>query len=136
MLSSKEGRLLYKIIFYEDASGKSDIGDFLDNVAENAVKGRKEAKSLHRILLLKLQLLQKSGPRLGLPDVRFLKGSKYRLWELRIMHVTGHYRFCFTVWKGNILFLTFFIKRSRKTPDYELKKAENRLKDWISRYGK
>ncbi|MFM9278074.1 type II toxin-antitoxin system RelE/ParE family toxin [Paenibacillus jiagnxiensis] len=64
-----------------------------------------------------------------MPHSRRLRGG---LYELR----PDPYRIPFFRWQGKFVLLTVFRKSTQRTPDREIERAEARMKDWISRFGK
>jgi phage-related protein len=102
--------------FWKSAAGQEPDRDWFRNLlrADRAVLGRD------------LRRLQYGWP-VGMPLVRPLgKG----LWELRSsLPGKKEARVLFAVDAKGILVLNAFIKKSRKTPDHELKLARQRLKE-------
>jgi len=58
------------------------------------------------------------------------------IWECRIKQGSNTYRI-FSFWEGNQIILTHgFIKKTQKTPQNEIEKAENYKKDYLNRTGR
>lgn len=74
-----------------------------------------------------VELLAEFGPDLGMPHSRPM-GS--RLFELRLKGKEGIGRafYCFLV-KQRIVILHAFIKKTKSTPEHELKTARKRMKE-------
>ena len=70
--------------------------------------------------------VQKGFP-MGLPLVRKMATD---LWEIRADISDGICRIFFTIMGGTLILLHGFVKKSQKTPQNELKTAENRLKQF------
>mgnify|MGYP003343284014 FL=1 len=52
------------------------------------------------------------------------------LWEIRVDLSDGICRIFFTIMNNTMILLHGFVKKSQKTPQNELKTAENRLKQF------
>ncbi|WP_049827473.1 type II toxin-antitoxin system RelE/ParE family toxin [Paenibacillus sp. 1-49] len=65
----------------------------------------------------------------GMPHTRPLRGG---LYELR----PGRLRILYFRWQGKLVLLTVFQKSTQQTPNHEIERAENRMKDWMKRFGK
>jgi hypothetical protein len=64
---------MYKIVFYEDKKGKSEIQDYFYQVTQrNQLTDRKVSKKVRN----QLELLKMLGPHMTMPQARFLKRSK------------------------------------------------------------
>ena len=64
---------------------------------------------------------------IGLPLVRKMNSD---LWEIRVDLSDGICRIFFTIMNNTMILLHGFVKKSQKTPQNELKTAENRLKQF------
>ena len=80
-----------------------------------------------------ISLLQEKGTMLPKPVCKHFSDKKHSwLWELR----PGGDRVLFFAWTGGaFVLLHAFKKKSQKTPDAELRRAEREYKDWIERNG-
>ena len=133
ILSQGFSLMRYDIKFYEDKKGNCP---FLAFISELSQKGDKRSKNLVNALFLKFKQLEQNGTMTGMPDFRHIENSKYNLWEIRVKHVTGYYRILCCPWKGKYVILNHFVKKGRKTPAKEIKKAERWMDDFISRQRK
>jgi phage-related protein len=118
---------MYKIDFYEDADGYSDIQDYLETLLHSSNKA-------DRIQLDKIRYqmhnLRNLGPSLRAPYVKQLKGLPHQLFELRPMPE----RIFFAFWhQDRYIFLSHYTKRQNKTDPRELRRALRRLEDWLTR---
>lgn len=59
-----------------------------------------------------------------------MKHLRKSIWELR---PSNERILFFVAKKGQIVLLTSFLKKSQKTPESELIKAEKLMDDWLSR---
>ncbi|MCL2034673.1 MAG: type II toxin-antitoxin system RelE/ParE family toxin [Oscillospiraceae bacterium] len=119
---------MYKVSFYHDKSGRSEIVEYLDKL-----KGQSETSKNERInrdkILAYIGALEKYGTRIGEPIVKHIDGN---LWELRPLSN----RIIFFYWKNNkFVLLHHFMKTTRKTPSREIDRARAKLKDFIERHG-
>ena len=117
---------MFDIIFYRDARGESDIVDYLDKLQEGSETNKSDRINRQKILTY-IAALGEYGFRLGEPYIKHIEGD---LWELRPLRN----RIFFFGWKDNkIVLLHYFIKKTRKTPDKEKRKALNNMKDFLER---
>lgn len=124
----------YNIEFYEDTNGKQNTTWQLIKELEN--NSDKHSRNLLNSIYYRLQILKTIGTRDGMPNFRQIKGSKNKLWELRIKHTTGLHRVFICAWNGNtFVILNHFLKKSPKTPPAEIKLAENLMNNWINNHG-
>ena len=115
---------MYKIIFYTDKKGESEIANYLQSLRH---KKSKDAKiKLYKITAYMNQL-SKNGIIIGEPYIKHLQGD---IWELRPLRD----RILFALLDKNIIILlSRFIKQTQKTPQKEIEKAKKNLKDYIER---
>ncbi|MFW5961571.1 MAG: type II toxin-antitoxin system RelE/ParE family toxin [bacterium] len=80
-------------------------------------------------------MLKRNGTRSGMPDFRYIKGSNFPIWEIRIKHPKGYFRI-FIYRKNNTYYvLNHFWKKQAKTPKGEILKAEKLIEDIERRVG-
>ena len=109
----------WRIVFYETASGRSPIMDFLRDL------DRPTRTILERAIEQLRQLNLEAKPPLAKP-----MGDK--LWELRTNTPSGAYRvFYFTIVNRRIVLLHAFQKKTQKTPPHELNLARKRMADYL-----
>lgn len=116
---------MYKIIFYTDKCGKSDLLDYI-----NKLRTKKENKEF-RIKLNKITAyinqLSKNGLAIGKPYIKHLEDD---IWELRPLRD----RILFSTWNNNeFILINNFIKKTQKTPKKEIEKAKRLLKEYKER---
>ncbi|MDD5223116.1 MAG: type II toxin-antitoxin system RelE/ParE family toxin [bacterium] len=113
------------VIFYHKPDGICPVQEFLDSLPGKAAQ--KVAWTLS--LLEELDFIPSSY-------FKKLVGTE-EIWECRVQFGSNAFRiFCFFD-KGSLVVLTHgLIKKSQKTPQMEIKKAESYRKDYISRRGK
>ena len=111
----------WKIIYYETASKKSPVFDFIQNL---------DVRIQNKISDV-LDLLEDIGISLGLPHSKKVTGTP--LWELRILGSENIRIFYVAVVNRNFLLLHAFQKKKQKTDKKEIKAASDRLADYKSR---
>jgi phage-related protein len=117
---------MYRIRFYETASGFSDILEFLISLRNQATTS-KDARIQYKQVARYIYLLQKEGTNLPVDIAKYLSDD---IWELR----PGNNRvFFFYHDNGTYILLHHFRKKSQKTPKKEIQKAISEMKDYISR---
>ncbi len=115
---------MYKIIFYQNIKGYSEVEEYIKELRDSKNKNC-------RIQLTKitayLNLLSEKGLSIGEPYIKHLKGD---IWELRPIRN----RILFANFNNNkFILLSKFIKQTQKTPKKEIEKAETYLKDYKTR---
>ena len=115
---------MYKIYFYTDRNGKSQVKEYLSMLAS---KNDKDS----RIKLTKIRdyikVLSEHGTLIGEPYIKHIDGE---IWELRPMRN----RILFVAWNGDgFILLHHFIKKTQKTPQREIEKAKKEYKDILER---
>ena len=129
MLSSEKGTILFELKFYETRNGDVPIADFLDKLKISAEKS-KEARINRQKILVYMAALAEKGVLLGEPYVKQIEGD---IWELRPLKN----RVFFFYWKDNTyVLLHHFVKKTKKTPSKEIKKAKRNRDDWLERNGR
>jgi len=117
-----------QVVFYEDASGVSELWDFLDDLLQRS-SGSKDARIQHKQVVYYIELLQKNGTRL--PET-ITKNIIEDIWELR----PGDNRVFYFYFRDNtFVLLHHFRKKSQKTPQREIDRAIAERDDFLSRKG-
>ncbi|MCL1960405.1 MAG: type II toxin-antitoxin system RelE/ParE family toxin [Desulfovibrionaceae bacterium] len=102
------------VVFFRTATGSEPVRDWLRDLT---VEDRKAIGT-------DIKTVECGWP-LGMPLVRKMEPG---LWEVRSDVADGIARVLFTTRDGQMVLLHGFIKKSRQTPENELKTARNRLK--------
>lgn len=111
---------MYRILFYKDKKGRQPALDYIRDIAKK--KDKDSRINLNKINDY-IEALKQNGTRLGMPFVRHLEND---LWELRPL---GN-RIFFVVWIDEIFVLLHgYEKKSNKTPERELKRARQEIKE-------
>ena len=117
---------MYTVEFYENAKGKSDVWDFLEELRIKS-ETNKDARIQYKQISFYIQLLQDNGTRL--PD-NITKHIDDGIWELR----PGSNRVLYFFFKNNtFVLLHHFRKKTQKTPRPEIEKAKTERADFLSR---
>ncbi len=117
---------MYTIQFYEQANGKSELWDFLEDLRIKS-KTNKDARIQYKQILLYIQLLQDKGTRL--PE-NITKHIDDGIWELR----PGNNRVLYFFYEDDIFVLLHsFRKKTQKTPPREIEKAKSERRDYLNR---
>jgi phage-related protein len=110
------------VIFYKTVDGKCPVQEFLDSLS-----GKVAQKILWTLRLLEdLEIV---------PSIYFKKltGTE-EIWECRIQHGSNIYRiFCFFDSHSVVVLTHGLVKKSQKTPQREIDKAESYRKEFLSR---
>lgn len=110
------------IVFYRTSAGNCPIEDFLDQLP--AAVGRK--------ITWVLRIVEEED----LVPTQYFKKLKdtEEIWECRVNYGSNTYRILCFFTPGNRLVLTHgFMKKTQKTPQREIARAENFRKDYLSR---
>lgn len=115
---------MYIIELYQDKNGNSEIESYLKRLRIN---GSKDDRIKSNKIRMYIQLLSEHGFSLNEP---YIKRINEKIWELRPLKD----RILFaSVYKNKFILLNIFVKKTKKTPKYEIEKAERILKDYIER---
>jgi phage-related protein len=110
------------VIFYKTVDGKCPVQEFLDSLS-----GKVAQKVLWTLSLLEdLEIV---------PSIYFKKlTGTDDIWECRIQYSSNIYRiFCFFDSHSVVVLTHGLVKKSQKTPQREIEKAESYRKDFLSR---
>lgn len=118
---------MYKIEFYTDKKGKSEIEDYLQKLQN---KPNKDNNIKFKKIVSYIDNLSRYGLSLGEPYIKHLDGE---IWELRPIRD----RILFASWCNNkFILLNIFMKQTQKTPRIEIEKAKKLLEDYKKRSDK
>ena len=115
---------MYKIEFYENKRGESEVWDFLEAFREKS-QSSKDARIQYNQIIFYIDLLAKNGTNL---PVNITKHLEEDIWELR----PGNNRvFYFYYDESQYVLLHHFRKKSQKTPKREITRAKAERDDYI-----
>ena len=111
---------MYKIKFFKDKKGRQPALEYIREITQKKDKdSRINSKKINDYI----EALKQNGTRLGMPFVRHLEND---LWALRPL---GN-RILFVVWiDGIFVMLHGYEKKSQKTPEKELNRARQEIKE-------
>ena len=113
---------MYKIIFYQNTNGENEV---LNNINYLNQHTNKDNRIKLEKITAYMRLLQNNGLALGEPYIKHLCDN---LWELRPLRD----RILFAYVKDNtFLLLTYFIKKTQKTPAREIERAKKMLVKYL-----
>ncbi len=115
----------YRIVFYKDRKGRQPVKDFIDKLSSSS---NKDARVNLKKVSSYIEYLSNEGLAGGEPYMKHLRGE---IWELRPFR--NRVLFASLVDDGFVL-LHVFMKKTQKTPQEEIEKAERELKDYKERY--
>ncbi len=127
MLSCKyniEGALMYKIIFYKDKKGKSEVQEYILSLQN---KKDKSSRIKFNKITSYIDILSENGIIAGEPYMKYIEDDIWELRPLRDRILFAYYD------KNTFIILSIFMKTTRKTPKTEIEKAKKLLKDWSDR---
>lgn len=115
---------MYKIEFYENQHGESEVWDFLEALSMKSGTS-KDARIQYNQILFYIDLLAKNGTNLPANITKYLEDG---IWELR----PGNNRvFYFYYEENQYVLLHHFRKKSQKTPKREIARAKAKRDDYI-----
>lgn len=120
---------MYQVITYKDRNGKDEVAEYINGLNKK-METSKDARIRFKKIMEYIGQLQTYGVAAGKPAIDHITGTD--LWELR----PTSDRIFFVYWKDNVfVLLHHFVKKSQKTPQREIGRAQRNLKDFIERHG-
>ena len=114
---------MYEVVFYTTRRGDSPIDKFLDGL-------RKKARAKIEALIA---FLEQQGPNLRRP---YADRVRRKMNELRVVFAGDQFRILYFFFVRNMVVLLHgFTKKTQKLKESDIKIAEDRREDWVSRYG-
>jgi len=111
---------VFRVFYYRDANGKSDVEDYINQLAS---AGSKDSRIKLTKIYEYIKYLSEAGFAAGEPYIKHLDGD---IWELRPLRD----RILFAAWDGKcFILLHHFMKKTKKTPPREIEKAKRNLAD-------
>lgn len=119
---------MFKVVFYEDKNGKSEIYEQMMDLA-NKSNTNKDCRIQLKQITLYVDLLKQIGMRI---PKKITKHIRDEIWELR----PGNNRIMFFCHIENtFVLLHMFRKQTQKTPNRKIEKAFDEMNDYIARHG-
>ena len=110
---------MYKIIFYTDKNGRSEIFEYIEDLRKK--KNNKECRIKVNKITAYINQLSIQGLSLGEPYIKRIDSD---LWELRTLRDRIFFASCEN---NKLILLSVFMKNSNKTPEREKEKVRRRL---------
>ena len=114
---------MYRITFYEDERGDSDVKEFIKDLDRRAGTN-KDARINRNKIVAYIDLLEEFGTRIGEPVTKHLDGD---IWELRPLSNRILYAY---FEDDTFVLLHHFEKKTQKTPKGEIDKAKREIEDY------
>ena len=115
---------MYEIVFYHDKNGYEPVNAYIE---ELSARKDKDSRIKYNKIMDYLDMLSAKGTSAGEPYMKHLYGE---IWELR--HLRD--RILFAAWIDNaFVILHHFLKKTQKTPQSEIDKAQRELEDFKRR---
>lgn len=112
---------MYRVIFYKDRNGKEPVKEYLKRLS---VRKDKDSRIKLNKIREYIKILSEYGTRAGEPYMKHLVDD---LWELRPMDN----RILFFAYDGKkFVLLSYFIKKTQKTPLREIAKAVKLMNEY------
>lgn len=117
------------VVFYRTEDGRSSVIELFDTLKEKGDAHKSERIARTKVLAY-VEALSRYGTLLGMPQARYLEDG---IWELRPLR----YRIFYFHWKeGTYVLLSWFYKRTQKTPRSEIERAKRNRDDFVRRFGR
>ena len=117
---------LYKIDFYRDEDGRSELLDFINKLLLSS-ETSKDARIQYDKIYSQIGMLREKGTSL---PAKYTKHIEDNIWELR----PGKNRILYFCWiDDTFVLLHYFRKTTEKTPRREIEKAKRERDDYLRR---
>jgi len=117
------------VITYKDRAGKDEVAEYIQELNAKMATS-KDAKIKYSKIIRYIDRLRTYGVAIGEPTLKHIRNTE--LWELRPLND----RIFFAYWKDDVfVLLSHFVKKTQKTPQREIERAERNLEDFLERYG-
>ena len=115
---------MYKVHFYKDKNGKEPVFEYIQElIRKNDKNSRVKVNKINDYI----EILRRFGTMAGEPYIKHLDGE---IWEL----IPLSDRILFVAWHNDSYVLPHhFVKKTRKTPSREIKKAIREFMDLTER---
>ena len=119
---------MYKVVFYEDSQGHSELYEQILELAAKS-KNNKDARIQHKQIFFYIELLKNQGSNL---PTNISKHLQENIYELR----PGNNRVLYFFYiNDTYVLLHMFRKKTQKTPKSETEKAIKERNDFLKRKG-
>ena len=118
---------MYRIDFYKDENGKSELLDFIRGLLLSSGTN-KDARIQYDKIYSQIGLLREKGTSL---PAKYTKHIDEDIWELR----PGKNRILYFCWLDDMfVLLHYFRKKTDKTPRQEIERAKAERDDYVRRH--
>ena len=117
---------MYCVNMHKDARGYCPVCELVKMLEED---NNRESKSTLKKLIYQTRRIRNKGTRAGDGITKHIRGD---IWELR----PAKYRIFYVVEGNQIILLNWFRKKTQKTPESEIQKAERLHVDWKKNNGR
>ena len=115
---------MFAVFFWKDRNGRRPILEYIRKLES---KSDKDSRIKANKILEYIDYLRKEGPKAKEPYAKHLDGN---IWELRPISD----RIMYAAWDGkSFILLHHFKKKTQKTPEREIRKAQKNLADYRER---
>lgn len=115
---------MYKVKFYRDKNGNEPVREYLKELAQ---KNDKDSRINLNKIRDYVKALSLYGKDLGEPYIKHIDGP---IWKLRPLRN----RILFFAYDGKqFILLSYFIKKTKRTPKREIEKAKKLMNEYIER---
>lgn len=115
---------MYNIEIYEDKNGKSTIKEYIKKLKKQK---NKDSKIKFNKIIAYIRELREKGVSLS---EKYVKHIKNEIWELRPLRDRILFAY---LDNNNFVLLNIFMKKTNKTPQREIQKAQKLLEDYKKR---
>lgn len=116
---------MYKIIFYRDKNGNSEIEEYLQELRLKT--NSKDARIKFKKILTYIKLLMKDGLNLVEPYIKYIGED---IWEMRPLRERIFFAY---IGENKFILLNHFMKQTNTTPRREIEKAIGLLREYKKR---
>ena len=118
---------MYQVITYKDKAGNDEVAEYIQALNVRMATN-KDARIRYKKIMEYIGQLHAYGIAAGEPAMKHIQNTE--LWELR----PTSDRIFFAFWRDDIfVLLTHFVKKTQKTPQREIERAQRCLKDFLER---
>lgn len=118
---------MYQVITYKDKAGNDEVAEHIQALNVRMATN-KDARIRYKKIMEYIGQLHAYGIAAGEPAMKHIQNTE--LWELR----PTSDRIFFAFWRDDIfVLLTHFVKKTQKTPQREIERAQRCLKDFLER---
>ncbi len=115
-----------EIVFYNNEKGKNEVKEYIEKLNSTKNNNKDNRIKFNKIISY-IRMLKSEGILLGEPYIKHIKNE---IWELRPLRDRIFFA---NINNNKFVLLSVYVKRTKKTPKLEIKKAEEYFKKYINR---